>query len=68
VAAVILHVHKYDKKVTSIFKSGGLHEKHVVATWKLGNHLRWNTIAKMSEKNSLTLPEEMNLCWGKDQT
>ena len=22
----------------------------------------------MSEKNSLTLPEEMNLCWGKDQT
>jgi len=21
------------------FKSGGLHEKHVVATWNLGNHL-----------------------------
>ena len=25
------------KKVTRKFKSGGLHEKHVVATWKLGN-------------------------------
>ena len=21
------------------FKSGGLHERHVVPTWKLGNHL-----------------------------
>ena len=27
------------KKVTRKFKSGGLHEKQVVATWKLGNHL-----------------------------
>ena len=27
------------KKVTRKFKLGGLHEKHVVATWKLGNHL-----------------------------
>jgi len=27
------------KKVTRKFKSGGLHEKHVVATWKLGKHL-----------------------------
>ena len=27
------------KEVTRRFKSGGLHEKHVVATWKLGNHL-----------------------------
>ena len=24
------------KKVTRKFKSGGLHEKHVVTTWKLG--------------------------------
>jgi len=40
VAVVILHVHKYEKKnVTRKFKSGGLHEKHVVATWKLGTHL-----------------------------
>ena len=27
------------KLVTNKFKSGGLHEKHVVATWNLGNHL-----------------------------
>jgi len=27
------------KKVTRKFKSGGLHEKHVVATWKLANDL-----------------------------
>ena len=27
------------KEVTRKFKSGGLHEEHVVATWKLGNHL-----------------------------
>ena len=27
------------KRVTRKFKSGGLHERHVVATWKLGNHL-----------------------------
>jgi len=25
--------------VTNKLKSGGLHEKHVVATWNLGNHL-----------------------------
>ena len=28
------------KSVTTEFKSGGLHEKHVVATWNVGNHLR----------------------------
>jgi len=39
-AVVILHVHKYKKKVTRKFKSGGLHEKHIVViTWKRGNHL-----------------------------
>jgi len=27
------------KLFTTRFKSGGLHEKHVVATWYLGNHL-----------------------------
>jgi len=27
------------KSVTNKFKSGGLHEKHVVATWNLGNYL-----------------------------
>ena len=27
------------KLATTKFKSGGLHEQHVVATWNLGNHL-----------------------------
>jgi len=27
------------KLVTNKFKSGGLHENHVVATWNFGNHL-----------------------------
>jgi len=27
------------KLVTTKFKSGGLHDEHVVATWNLGNHL-----------------------------
>jgi len=27
------------KLVTTKYKSGGLHEKHVVATWNLGNRL-----------------------------
>ena len=27
------------KLVTNKFKSGGLHEKHVLATWNLGNRL-----------------------------
>ena len=27
------------KLVTAKFKSGGLHEKHVVATWNVGNYL-----------------------------
>ena len=27
------------KLVITKFKSGGLHEKHVAATWNLGNHL-----------------------------
>jgi len=27
------------KLVTNKFKSGGLHEEHVVATWNVGNHL-----------------------------
>jgi len=27
------------KLVTTRFEAGGLHEKHVVATWNVGNHL-----------------------------
>jgi len=32
------HVHKHEKKVTRKFKSGGLHEKHVVETWEPSQH------------------------------
>jgi hypothetical protein len=37
----LFHMQKNMKLVTDIFnfKSGGLHEKHVVATWNLGSHL-----------------------------
>jgi len=28
-----------EKKATRKFKSGELHDRHVAATWKLGNHL-----------------------------
>jgi len=36
------------KLVATVFKSGGLHEKHVVATWNLGYHL---SIHKETKKN-----------------
>jgi len=36
VAVVIMHVHKYEKG-SKKFRSGGLHEKHAVATWRLVN-------------------------------
>ena len=38
-AVVILHVIHNMKLVATKFKSGGLYEKHVVATWNVGNHL-----------------------------
>ena len=36
---IYMYTNIYIKKVTRKFKSGGLPERHVVATWKLGNHL-----------------------------
>ena len=33
-----VHVHNYGKGAKNL-KSGGLHEKHAVATWSLGNQL-----------------------------
>jgi hypothetical protein len=36
VAVIILHVFP---NTTNKFTFGGLHEKHVVSTWKHGNHL-----------------------------
>ena len=34
-----VHVNNYEKGAKDL-KSGGVHEKHVVATWSLGNRLR----------------------------
>jgi len=39
VAVVIMHVHKFERGSMK-FKSGGPQEKHAVATWSLGNHLK----------------------------
>jgi len=43
------------KLVTNKFKSGGLHEKHVVATWNVGKHL---SICLLTQGN------QENLCRG----
>ena len=43
------------KKVTRKFKSGGLHERHLVATWKLG------TISTFACRHRET---KKNLCRG----
>jgi hypothetical protein len=48
VAVVILHLN-YVKPTK--FKTGGPHEKHVVATWNLGSHL---SIYLYSEPNAIT--------------
>jgi hypothetical protein len=34
-----MYTNMEENKVTREFKSGGLHEKHIVVTWKLGNYL-----------------------------
>ena len=39
------------KLVTTEFKSGGLHEKHVVATWNVGNHLSICLQAQGNQEN-----------------
>ena len=35
----LFYMYTHCEMITNKFKSGGLHEKHVVATWNLGNHL-----------------------------
>jgi len=48
------------KLVATKFKSGGLHEKHVVATWSIENHL---SICFQAQEN------QENLCrdrWSQD--
>ena len=47
-----------DKVVSNKFKSGGLHEKHVVATWNLGNHIRICLYTEENQENPVSrLPE-----------
>ena len=43
------------KLVTTEFKFGGLREKHVVATWNLGNHLKQISQVKQ-EMSSMYVP------------
>ena len=38
-AEVILHLYRKSNLVTNKRKSGGTYEKHLLATWNLGNHL-----------------------------
>ena len=51
------------KLVTTKFKSGRLHEKHVVATWNLGNHLSIDFMPWETKKNPC---REKNLCQNKE--
>jgi len=39
------------KLVTNKLKSGGLHEKHVVATWNVGIHLAFANRYRETKKN-----------------
>ena len=42
------------KSVTTEFKSGGLHEKHVVATWNVGNRLSICLYAKGNQEKPVS--------------
>jgi len=51
------------KLVSAEFKSGGLHEKYVVATWNLGNHLQDLFTWKESSRRDLhSLTSEFVCC------
>jgi hypothetical protein len=39
VAVVLMRAHLNINYGSKKFKSAGLHEKHAIATWSLGNHL-----------------------------
>ena len=51
-AMINLHVDKYEKKITRKFKSGGLHERHVIATWKVGNYLSIRLWTQENQENT----------------
>ena len=48
------------KQVTTKFKSGGLHEKHEVATWNLGNH--FSICFWTQGKQEKSVSTKKNLC------
>jgi len=51
------------KLVTNKFKSGGLHEKHVVATGNLGNHLMSShTYTQSNQFLQMTSEKEASVC------
>ena len=43
------------KLVTNKLKLGGLHEKHVVATWNLGNHLSICLYTQGNQEKSVSM-------------
>jgi len=60
---VILHVYKIMELATNKFKSGGLHEEHVLATWNLGHYLNIFLYTQGKEEKpvsrwSLAVPSE----------
>jgi len=50
------------KLVTTEFKLGGLHEKHVVATWILGNHLSICFYAQGNQEKPVC--SALQIAWG----
>ena len=45
---------KGDIKKINEFKSGGLHEKHAVATWSLGNHLSFRLETQGNQEKTVS--------------
>ena len=54
-------MYTYVKLVATKFKSGGLHEKHVVANWNLGNHLTQGNQEKPVSRWPVAGPSEYGL-------
>jgi hypothetical protein len=61
-AMVLMRVHNINEG-SKKFKSGGLHEKHAVGTWSLGNHLSIRLYERKPRKtcifycSSLSVPD-----------
>jgi len=48
--------------VNTEFKSGGLHEKHVEATWKGGNHLSIRSWTQGNQKTKTQGNQKNQVC------